>query len=75
MNKEIHSVDKFEKECCDILNQDIETIKNEIRSAEEKISFYRMKEKKIHSAIYSLNKYIDRLNSLLSVLNVIENQK
>lgn len=29
MNKEIHSVDKFEKECCDILNQDIDTIKNE----------------------------------------------
>ena len=30
MNKEIHSVDKFEKECYDILNQDIETIKNEM---------------------------------------------
>ena len=27
MNKEIHSVDKFEKECCDILNQDIEKYK------------------------------------------------
>lgn len=38
MNKEIHSVDKFEKECYDTLNQDIETIKNEIRSAKEKIS-------------------------------------
>lgn len=30
MNKEIHSVDEFEKECYDVLNQDIETIKNEM---------------------------------------------
>ena len=75
MYKEIHSVDEFEKECYDVLNQDIETIKNEIRSAKEKISFYRIEEKKLHSTIYSLNEYIDRLNSLLSVLNDIENLK
>ena len=30
MNKDIHSVDEFEKECYDVLNQDIETIKNEM---------------------------------------------
>lgn len=44
MNKEIHSVDKFEKECYDILNQDIEAIKNEM--------LYEKYQKKCSSLLY-----------------------
>lgn len=52
MNKEIHSVDKFEKECCDILNQDIETLVSTMMGVS---SIKEIEDQKRESAEHSIN--------------------